>query len=162
MSFFVLWDNATRFVFTLAAAVVCLLAYFLFPSRPQVEMKLTAFYDRKGKWALFVIAFLVLGLAGVLGWEFFRYRVQNTWVGVNLGLYAAIGAILLAGNVLTMRAVRHAADHVEIVEPEVVELSKGNGGQPGLIGEQAALEPLAEPLPPPEGAGPAGKGAPKE
>jgi hypothetical protein len=158
----VLWDNTTRFVFTLAAAVLGLVAYFLFPGRDQVEQKLTEFYDRRGKWALFLISFLALGLAGVLGWEFFRYRVQNAWVGVNLALYAALGAVVLAGNVLAMRAVKHAAEHVHDVEAEVVELSAENGGQPGLIGEGAAAGPLPVPLPPPEGARPDGHGVPKE
>lgn len=158
----VLWDNTTRFVFTLAAAVVGLVAYFLFPSRQQVELKQTGSYDRKGKWALFAIAFLTLGLAGVLGWEFLRYRVQNAWVGVNLALYAALGAVVLAGNVLTMRALKHASEHVHDVEAEVIELSAENGGQPGLIGEGAAAGPLPVPLPPPEGALPDGHGVPKE
>jgi len=158
----VLWDNTTRFVFTLAAAIIALVAYFLFPSRHQVELKLTEFYDRKGKWALLVISLLTLGLAGVLGWEFFRYNVQTAWVGVNLALYAALGAVILAGNMITMRAVKHAAEHVDIVDAEVVELSAENGGQPGLIGESAAAGPLTEPLPPTEAVEPAGLSLPKE
>jgi hypothetical protein len=158
----VLWDNTTRFVFTLAAAVVALVAFFLFPSRHQVDMKETGSYERKGKWALFIIAFLTLALAGVLGWEFFRYKVQTAWVGVILALYASLGAVLLVGNVLTMRAVKHAAEHVQVVEAEVVVLAHENGGQPGLPGENAASEPLPVPLPPPEASEPGGRGLPKE
>ncbi len=157
-----LWDNGTRFVFTLAAAILAAVAYFLFPGRAQVEQKLTGFYDRRGKWALFGMALLTLGLAGVLGWEFFRYKVQSAWVGVNLGLYAVLGAILLAGNIITMRHVKHNAEHVDIVEAEVVELSHEDGGQPGLIGEAAASGPLPVPLPPPEAGVPDDKGVPKE
>jgi len=160
--FTVLWDNTTRFVFTLAAAVIGLVAYFLFPSRHQVELKVASFYERKGKWALFVISFLTLGLSGVLGWEFVRYNVRTAWVGVNLALYAVLGAVLLAGNIITMRAVKHATEHVDIVEAEVVELSAENGGQPGLIGEMAAAGPLPEPLPTPEGLEPRDPGFPKE
>lgn|GEM_PF-2563216 len=158
----VLWDNATRFVFTLAAAILGLVAYFLFPSRAQLEQKLTSSYEKKGKWLLFVFGFLTLGLAGVLGWEFFRYRVQNGWVGVNLAIYAVMGCAILAGNIRTMRAVRHSAEHVEIVEAEVVELSSGNGGQPGLLAEGAVLEPLPGPLPPPDVSGPEEPREPKE
>jgi hypothetical protein len=162
LPFFVLWDNTTRFVFTLAAAIIALVAYFLFPSRHQVDLKLTSAYGRWGKWALFAISFLTLGLAGVLGWEFARYNVRTAWVGVNLALYAALGAILLVGNIFTMRAVKHAADNVNIVEAEIVELSAENVGQPGLIGEDAAAVPLPVPLPPPVGSEQHDSGLPKE
>jgi hypothetical protein len=162
LSFSVLWDNTTRFVFTLAAAVATIFAYFLFPSRAQVEQKLTAAYDRTGKWALFAIALLTLGLAGVLGWEFFRYKVQTAWVGVNLALYVALGAVILAGNILTMRAVKHTAEHFDIVEAEVVELSAENGGQTGLVSGSAAAGPLPVPLPPPDVSEPGDSGLPKE
>ena len=162
LSFSVLWDNTTRFVFTLAAAIIGLVAYFLFPSRHQVDLKLAGFYERRGKWALFAISFLTLGLAGVLGWEYFRYNVQTAWVSVNLALYAAMGAVMLAGNIITMRAVKHAADHVDIVDAELVELSAENGGQPGLISESAASGPLPVPLGPPEAAALHDSGLPKE
>jgi len=159
--FTVLWDNTTRFVFTLAAAVIGLVAYFLFPSRHQVELKLASFYERKGKWALFAISFLTLGLAGVLGWEFVRYNVRTAWVGVNLALYVALGAVLLAGNMITMRAVKHAAEHVDIVEAEMVELLPEGGAQPGPIADGAAAGPPPEPLSPSAGNSPDGTGVPK-
>jgi len=147
----VLWDNTTRFVFTLAAAVIGLVAYFLLPSRAQIEQKLTAFYDRRGKWVLFVISFLTLGLAGILGWEFFRYNVQNGWVSVNLGLYAVLGAVILVGNIFTMRAVKHEAEHVEIVEAGMVEVLDAESVPPGQsIGDVAIMQDQP-PTPPPLG-----------
>lgn len=146
-----LWDNTTRFVFTLAAAVVGLVAYILTPSRTQVDHKLTAFYERKGKWALFIIAFLTLGLAGVLSWEFFRYGVQNVWVGINLGIFATMGVAILAGNMITMRAVRHTAEHVEIVEPELVEVTGAEGAPAGPSSGDAVIDRDQPPSDPPPG-----------
>jgi len=157
----VLWDNTTRFIFTLAAAIIGLVAYYLLPSRKRIDEKDTASYDRAGKWMLFVFSFVLLGLAAVLGWEFFRYKVQNVWVGVNFGIFAVMGTFLLIGNIFTLRAVRHDALNVELVEAEVVELSAEEGDRPGLPEEKAVgPPPSGPPLPPvpPETTG----GTPKE
>ena len=155
-SFSVLWDNTTRFVFTLAAAVLGLVAYFLFPSRSQLQEKLTSAYERRGRWLLFVFGFVTLGLAGVLGWELFRYKVQTGWVMVNFGLYAVLGCAILAGNIYTMRVVKHDAEHVDIVEAEVVEVQELS--PPGQ--EDGGVEPLRPP-PPPAVPGPDEPGAPR-
>jgi len=152
LSFSVLWDNATRFVFTLAAAIVGLVAYFLLPSRAQIEQKLTEAYDRRGKWALFASAFLTLGMAGILGWEFFRYNVQTGWVGVNMGLYAVMGVAILVGNIFTMRAVRHNAEQVEIHEVESIEHHEGDVSTPIIaLADTSALQqqPAPPSVPPP-------------
>jgi len=156
LPFFVLWDNATRFVFTLAAAIVGLVAYYLLPSRAQIEQKLTESYDRWKKWVLFIVAFLVLALAGVLGWELFRYKVQNGWVEVNLALYSMLGVILLVANILTLRAVKNTSEQVEIVEAEMVEHHEALAPTPAIAladASDAREEQSTQPFPPPPPSG---------
>jgi Co/Zn/Cd efflux system component len=119
----VLWDNTTRVAFTLAAAALGLVAVHLMPGRKQIEERMTAGYDRSGKYAIFVLAFLVMGIAGVLAWEVFRYHNNDLWVGGNMLVLAVLGIGIFGGNLWTLRLVRLASEHVEVVEAEVVELS---------------------------------------
>lgn len=155
----VLWDNSTRFIFTLAAGIIGLLAYFLIPARKQVEERMTGSYERTGRWLLFVFAFVVIGLAGVLAWEWFRYRVHDIWVGGNLVLYAILGPALLVVNILTMmavkRAAQEAASHVEVVAAEIVDVSAMEGTRPGAALEAPVVLPTHT-APPPD---PSGKAA---
>lgn len=156
-----LWDNNTRFIFTLTAAVIGLIAVMMIPNRKQIEERNTGSYERTGKWLVFVISFVIIGLAGVLGWEWFRYRVQNIWVGGNLAFFTFLGVALISVNLWAIRYLKTSV-HVEVVEAEVVELSAEEGAQPGLIGEESASGPLAQPLPPPIELSKENGGLPKE
>jgi hypothetical protein len=147
-AFFVLWDNTTRFVFTLAAAVIGLVCIYLIPGPKQIEEKRTGTYSRTGKYVIFILALLVLGIAGVLAWEWFRYHIQNLWVGGNMAVLAVLGAALFGGNIWTMRLVKQAEEHGEVVDVEVIELSAEDGTQPGLLGEVAMPAPPIAPMPP--------------
>jgi hypothetical protein len=138
----VLWDNSTRFIFTLAAGIIGLIAYFLIPNRNQIGERTTGSYERTGRWLLFAFAFVLIGLAGVLAWEWFRYKVHDIWVGGNLVLYAFLGPALLVVNILTIRAVKRAAaqepaSHVGVVAAEIVEVSAVEGTRPGAVQEEA-------------------------
>ena len=148
-----LWDNSTRFIFTLAAAVIGLVAYFLIPTRKQIEERAAESYKRFGKWLLFAFAFIMIGLAGVLAWEWFRYRVHDIWVGGNLVLYAVLGPALLAVNILIMRAMKSAADRqgpaqVELVAADTIEVFAMEGTQPGLITGETPAPQLSQPAQP--------------
>ena len=143
-----LWDNNTRFIFTLTAAVIGLIAVMMIPDRKQIEERNTGSYERTGKWLVFVISFVIIGLAGVLGWEWFRYRVQNIWVGGNMAFFAFLGVAILAVNLWAIRYLKTSV-HVEVVEAEVVVLSAEEDAQPELFGGESASGPLAQPLPPP-------------
>jgi hypothetical protein len=141
-AFSVLWDNTTRVIFTLAAAVLGIVAVYLTPGRKQIEERMTAGYSRMGKYAIFVLAFLVMGIAGVLGWEVVRYRNRDLWVGGNMLVLAVLGIGIFGGNIWTMRLVKQAEEHVEVVEAEVVEVSAEDGTQPGQ--PQVVLAPRPE------------------
>ena len=162
ISIFVLWDNTTRVIFTLAAAVVGLIAYLIMPGRKQIEEQRSEGYSRTGKWLVFIFAFLILGIAGVLAWELFQYKVQNLWVAGNLAIFASLGIILLAGNIWTMRYLKKSPEQVDIVDVEAIELSAEEGSTPGLLGEMASPEPLPAPVPSLVETSPVKDDAPKE
>jgi hypothetical protein len=158
----VLWDNNTRVIFTLAAAVVGLIAYLIIPGRKQIEEQRSEGYSRTGKWMVFIFAFLILGIAGVLAWELFQYKVQNLWVAGNLAIFASLGIILLAGNIWTMRYLKNSSEHVDIVDVEAIELSAEEGAAPGLLGGTASPEPIISPAPPRVEPSPVKDDVPKE
>jgi hypothetical protein len=139
----VLWDNTTRVAFTLAAAALGLVAVYLMPGRKQIEERMTGNYDRSGKYAIFILAFLVMGIAGVLGWEVFRYHNNDLWVGGNMLVLAILGIGIFGVNIRTMRLVKRAEEHVEVVEAEVVELSSEDVTLPGLPAAGLPTQPIA-------------------
>jgi len=111
------------------------------PGRKQIEERMTASYDRSGKYAIFALAFLVMAIAGVLGWEVFRYRNKDLWVGGNMVVLAVLGIGIFGGNIWTMRLVKRAGENVEVVEAEIVELSAEDGTQPGLLDAGLPAQP---------------------
>jgi len=141
----VLWDNTTRVIFTLVSAALGLVAVYMMPGRKQIAEGATGSFERTGRYAIFVVALLVIGVAGILAWEVFRYRNQDIWVALNMMVLALLGVALLAGNLWTIRTIRMAGAHVEEVEAEVIELSAEEGGQPGLIEPVPEAPPGTQP-----------------
>jgi hypothetical protein len=139
----VLWDNTTRVAFTLAAAALGLVAVYLSPGRKQIEERNIGNYDRSGRYAVFVLAFLVMGIAGVLAWEVFRYHNKDLWVGGNMLVLAILGIGIFGVNLWTLRLVKRANEQVSVVEAMVVELSQGDVTQPGLPDADLPAQPMA-------------------
>ncbi|MEM4729704.1 MAG: hypothetical protein QXH42_08120 [Thermoplasmata archaeon] len=119
-----IWGEATRFIVTLLAALLGLIAVLMIPGERRIREGRAGGYMRSGRWLVLILGLLILGAALGLGYEWLRLRQRDLWVTGNLLLLTLLGIGVLAGNFRTMRLIKMRTEG-EVIEVEAVEVEAG-------------------------------------
>ncbi|MEM2868910.1 MAG: hypothetical protein QW379_00605 [Thermoplasmata archaeon] len=119
-----IWGEATRFIVTLLAALLGLIAVLMIPGERRIREGRAEGYMRSGRWLVLILGLLILGAALGLGYEWLRLRQRDFWVTWNLLILTLLGIGVLAGNFRTMRLIKRRAEG-EVIEVEAVEVEAG-------------------------------------